>query len=118
MPIGETVRIIFGDVEVGRATAGGDVTANATAGAVVFGGPQQAVGTATVEVTFTVPALSPGTYVVSAVADSFTRPCGRFEVLAAGAARGGAGSLPKTGIYVGALVLAAAALVITGRGML
>jgi len=125
VPTGETVRIIFDSEEVGRATAGGDVTANATAGAVVFGGPQQAVGTATVEVTFRVPARGPGTYLVSAVADSFSRPCGSgdgsdFQVLAAGAVadRGGSGPLPKTGIYVGALVLTAAALVIAGRGVL
>lgn len=104
VPAGATVRVLFGGQEVGRATAA------------------TGAGT-TVEVTFDVPDLAPGRYLVTAVGGSFTARCGAgtdgyFAVLAAQTGAGGGGSLPRTGVYAGLLAASALALLLVGRALL
>jgi len=122
------VRILFDGEEVGRATAEAEVVANATGAAVLFGGVALPAGraTTTVEIDFVVPERPPGEYLVSAVGDTFTRECGpgnggMFSVLAASAGRkgpdGGGGSLARTGVYIGLLVVLGLVLLLAGRAL-
>jgi hypothetical protein len=117
--LGETVRIFFDDLQVGRTTAPG-VAAAAASGGVVFNGAalpaQQAV--TSVQITFTVPPAQPGNHIVTAVGDTFTcfcNPDGVFRVLAA---KGAKGALPRTGVYIALFLVVAAALLVLGRGLI
>lgn len=98
VPIGSTVRLLFGSAEVGRGTAEADTT---------------------VEIPFEVPDVAPGTYLVTAVGATFTAVCSPeaegFAVLGASQSRGDGGSLPRTGVYVALLIAVAAALLLGGR---
>jgi len=116
--VGGTVRILFGGVEVGRATAPAQ------------GGEAQT--TTSVSITFEVPDVEPGRYLVTAVGADFTATCsasvgGQFEVretevLAGGVTRDGGGeggsSLPRTGLYLALLVTIAIGLLLLGRTLL
>lgn len=106
---GDTIRVLFGGTEVGRATA-----------------PQADESTAQVTsltIDFVVPQVAAGRYLVTAVGGTFTGECspeaGLFDVLAATQSRGdGSGALPRTGVYAALLVALALALVVAGRAAL
>jgi hypothetical protein len=115
VPVGETVRLLFGGAEVGRATA------NQSDG-------QSAV--TTVQIRFTVPAVDDGSYLVAAVGATFTAECsggfaaGTAEVLGFTVERGagapgssGRGSLARTGVAIALLLAVALALLIVGRAL-
>jgi hypothetical protein len=102
--VGSTVRILFGGDEVGR----GVVEGSGDAGSVT--------------IDFVVPDKPEGSYQITAVGATFTVTCEsaagvEFAVLAASAGAGG-GTLPKTGVVVGALVLIALVLLVAGRMLL
>lgn len=123
VPFGGTVRVLFGGVEVGRATA--PLQGQSVGVPVLFDGaalPRQAT-TTTVAIPFVVPDVGPGLYLVTAVGVDFTCFCspetgGNFKVL--GAVTGGpkGGSLPRTGIYVALLLVVALLLLLIGRALL
>lgn len=116
----EHVRILFDGVQVAEATAPADdaVLAQSTSAPVVFNGAAQAAddeGTVDLAIKFTVPKAAPGKHVVTAVGDTFTcfcNPNGEFTVLAADA---GTGSLARTGVEAGLVLVVAAALLLVGR---
>jgi hypothetical protein len=104
--VGSTVKILIGSQEVGSGVAttpdGGD-------------------GTAKVTITFTVPAVTAGSYPITASSGTFTQQCGttgRFEVLAATVAKPPSGPLARTGVQVGLLVAVGLALLVGGRAVL
>lgn len=100
VPLGATVRLLFGGVEVGQGTAS---------------------DTTTVPIAFNVPVVDPGEYLVTAVGDTFAVACGPevgglFTVLADTIGTGGGGgTLPRTGVYAALLVAVAVALLVVGR---
>lgn len=110
VPFGDTIRVLFGGTEVGRATAplADQASAEVTS----------------VTIDFVVPDVAAGAYLVTAVGGTFTGECGAdgdvlFNVLAATQSRGdGGGALPRTGIYAALLVALALALVVAGRAAL
>lgn len=109
VPFGDTIRLLFGGTEVGRATA--PLAADATP------------GLTGVTIDFVVPEVAAGGYLVTAVGGTFTGECspdaGLFDVLAATQSQGdGGGALPRTGIYAALLVALALALVVAGRAVL
>lgn len=116
VPVGETVRLLFGGAEVGRATASRSDGQSAVT---------------TVQIRFTVPDVDDGQYLVAAVGATFTAECsvqfttGSAEVLGFTVERGagstgssGRGSLARTGVAIALLLAVALALLIVGRAML
>lgn len=116
VPVGETVRLLFGGAEVGRTTADQSDGQSAVT---------------TVQIRFTVPDVDDGTYLVAAVGATFTAECnagfraGTAEVLGFTVERGagspgssGRGSLARTGVAIALLVAVALALLIVGRAAL
>jgi hypothetical protein len=106
VPVGELVRILFGGIEVGRATATGPGDAGLT----------------TVTIPYTVPSMTAGRYLIVAVGSTFTADCAEsfgVEVGGVSAERpgGNGGALPRTGIYVGLLLAIAFALLVGGRAL-
>lgn len=113
VPVGETVRLLFGGTEVARSTAQSD--------------GQSAV--ATLQIRFTVPDVDDGSYLVAAVGATFTAECsvgftaGGAQVLGftvergAGSGSSGRGSLPRTGVAIALLLAVALALLIVGRSV-
>lgn len=105
LPAGATVRVVFDGSEVGRGTVDADA-----------GGAEGSVA-----IDFRVPVRPPGRYGIAAVGADVTVVCGaddggQFSVLAAAQGQGRA-PLPRTGIYVGLLVVVAGALLLFGRGL-
>lgn len=104
VPFGETVRILIGGVEAGRATAPAAFQDGFT----------------TLEVPITIPDLPPGKYPVTAVGEDFTLRCkvgdgDLFEVLSASADDDGTEVLAFTGTNILILVALALLLLIAGR---
>lgn len=127
VPFGATVRILLGGSEVARGTA--PLQGQSADAPVAFGGQVLAAQatTTTLDIAFTVPDLTPGRYLVTAVGADFTLRCGPdpdglFDVLGSAQGQGGGdvggGSLPRTGIYVGLLLAVALALFLIGRALL
>jgi hypothetical protein len=113
VPAGEVVRILFGGTEVGRSEA-----------------PPGPDAFTTVSITFTIPDVSADTYVVTGVGDTFSAECSASFLIVAGeglerpdsdggggGSTIGGGSLPRTGIYVGLLLVTAFVLLLIGRAM-
>lgn len=125
VPFGATVRVLLDGSEVGRGTA--PVQGQSVGAPVAFGGQAlvaQAT-TTTLDISFTVPDLAPGRYLVSAVGADFTLRCTSdtddlFEVLGSSRGREGvaSGSLPRTGVYVALLLVIAVVLIVAGRTLL
>jgi len=121
-PAGEVVRILFDGTEVGRAEALGPSGSKTT-----------------VVISFTVPPVEAGAYVVAAVGSTFSAECDASlevggvagEVIdrpggggpgqdgaVAGSGRDRIGPLPRTGAYFGLLLFLAIAAILLGRAAL
>lgn len=124
LPPGGEVRLLFGGIEVGSATA--PLAAQSAGAPVRFNGPAlpAQAGTSTVRIDFVVPQVAPGVYLVTAVGVGFAVSCHAgldgFEVLAGNITRpdsGGLGTLPRTGIFIALLLALALVLLLVGRAL-